>query len=59
MVVGSGDIVLMLPWLIAYARRGDLRPWRVAQEASEEVKLERASSTCRHARGVKVAARHL
>ncbi|CAN0518643.1 unnamed protein product, partial [Laminaria digitata] len=45
--------------LIAYTRRGDLRQRDAAQEASEEAKLERASSACRHAGGVKVPARNL
>ena len=53
------DIVLFLPWLMAYKRRRDSRQRDAAREASEEAKLERASSACRHAEGVKVAARTL
>ena len=40
-------------------RGGDSRPRDAAHEASEEAKLERASSACRHAGGAKVAARNL
>ena len=53
-LVGSGDIVLALPWLIVYTRREDLRQRHAAQEASIEAKFERASSE-----GVEVAARSL
>ena len=49
----SGDAVLLLPWLIAYTKREGLIQRDAAQEASEEAKLERASSACRHAGGVK------
>ena len=55
-LVESGDIVLLLPWLMAFTRGRDSRPRDAALEASEEAKLERASSACRHAGGVKVAA---
>ena len=58
-LVESGDIVLLLPWLMAFTRGRDSRPRDAALEASEEAKLERASSACRHAGGVKVAARNL
>ena len=51
--------MLLLPWLMAFTRGGDSRPRDAAHEASEEAKLERASSACRHAGGVKVAARNL
>ena len=51
--------MLPLLWLMAFIRGGDSRPRDAAQEASEEAKLERASSACRHAGGVKVAARDL
>ena len=51
--------MLLLPWLIAYTRREGLRQRDAAQEASEEAKLERASSACRHAGGAKVVARNL
>ena len=52
-------VVLLLPWVIAYTRREGLRQRDAAPEASEEEKLERASSGCRHAGGVKVEARYL
>ena len=55
----SGDIVLLLPSLMAFTGVGDCRQRDAAQEASEEKKLERASSACSQARGVKVAARNL
>ena len=55
----SGDIVFLFPWLMAYTRRRDSGQRDAANEASEEAKLERASWTCRHAGGVKVAARIL
>ena len=55
-LVESSDIVLLLPWLMAFTREGDSRQWDAAQEASEEEKLERASSMCNHAGGVRVAA---
>lgn len=55
-MVKSGDIVLLLPWLMAYTRRGDLRQRDAAQEALEEAQLERAWSPCRHTGGTKVAA---
>ena len=58
-LVEREDIVFLLLWLMAYTRRGDLRQRDAAQEASEEAKLGRASSACRHAGGVKVAARNL
>ena len=58
-LVESGDIVLLLPWLMAFTRGRDSRPRDAALEASEEAELERASSACRHAGGVKVAARNL
>ena len=35
-VVESGDIVLLLPWLMAYTRRRDSRQRDAASEASEE-----------------------
>ena len=55
-LVESGNIVLLLPWLMAYTRRRDSRQQDAAHEASEEAELERASSACRHAGGVEVAA---
>ena len=55
----SGDIVLLLPSLMAFTGVGDCRQRDAAQEASEEKKLERASSACSHAGGVKVAACNL
>ena len=58
-LVESGGIVLLLGWLMAYTRLRDSRQQDAAHEASEEAKLERASSVCRHAGGVKVAARIL
>ena len=58
-LVESGDIVLLLPWVMAFTRGGDSRPRDAAHEASEEAKLERASSACRDAGGVKVVARNL
>ena len=55
----SGDIVLLFPWLMTYTTRENSTQ-RDAAQASEEVKLERASSlACRHARGVRVPARTL
>ena len=51
--------MLLLPWLIAYTRRGDLSQRDAAQETSDEAKLERASSAYCHTRGVKVAALNL
>ena len=58
-LVESGDIVLLRPWLMAFTRGRDSRPRDDALEASEEAKLERASSACHNAGGVKVAARNL
>ena len=58
-MVESGDIVVLLPWLTAFTGRRDSRPRDAAVEGLEEAKLERASSTCRHAGGVEVAARNL
>ena len=58
-IVDIGDIVLLLPWLVAFTRGGDSRQRDATQQASEEEKLERASSACSHAVGVKVAARKL
>ena len=57
-LVESGDMALLLPWLTAFTRVRDSRQRDTAQGASEE-KLERASSACRHAGEVKVAARTL
>ena len=57
-LVESGDIVLLLPWLLAFTRGRDSGR-DAALEASEEGKLQRASSVCRHAGGLKVAARNL
>ena len=48
-LVESGDMVLLLPWLMSHTRRRDSRQRDAANEASEEVQLERASSACRHA----------
>lgn len=50
--------MLMLPWLIAHTKRGDLRQRDAVQEASEEVRLERTPSACRHEGEVKVTARN-
>ena len=58
-LVESGDIVLLLPWLMAFTRGRKSRPSDAALEASEEAKLDRASSACHHAAGVKLAARNL
>ena len=51
--------MLLLPWLMEFTRGGDFRLRDAAYEASEEAKLERASSACRDAGGVKVVARNL
>ena len=56
-LVLSGDIALLLPWPMAFTKGRE--PRDAALEASEEAKLERASSACPHAGGVKVAARNL
>ena len=58
-LVESGDIVLLLPWLMAFTRVGNSRPRDAAHEASEEAKLERTSLACRRAGGIKVAAHTL
>ena len=58
-LVESRDIVLLLPWLIAFTRGGDLRQQDAAQDTSEEVKLERALSAGCHTGGVKVTAHNL
>lgn len=58
-LVESEDIVLLLPWLMAFSSGWDYRPRDAPREASEETKLERATSACRHAGGVKMAARNL
>ena len=58
-MVERGDIVLPLLWLMAFIRGGDSRPRDAAQEASEEAKLERISSTRRDTGGVKLAAGNL
>ena len=42
-LVESGDIVLLLPWIMSYTRRMDSRQRDAANETSEEAKLERAS----------------
>ena len=55
----SGDIVLLLPWLMAYTKRRDSRQRDAAYEASKEAKLKLASFACRQAGGVKVAAHTL
>lgn len=55
----SSDIVLLLPSLMAYAKRGDTRQLDAAQKASEKAKLHRASSACLFAWGVKIAARKI
>ena len=55
----SRDVVLLLPWLVAFSRGGDSRQRDAPQEASEKEKLERASSECRHTGAAKVAARKL
>ena len=52
-LVESGDIVLLLSWLMTFTRGGDSRSRDATHEAPEEAKLERASSACRHAGGVK------
>lgn len=46
--VESGDIVLLLllSWLMAYARRGDTGPNNPAYNTSKEAKRYRASSAC-------------
>ena len=43
---------MVLPWLMRFTRGGDSRQRDTAQEASDEEKLERASSVCSHAGGV-------
>ena len=48
-LVENGDIVLLLPWLMTFSRGGDSRQRDAGQEAPEEEKLERASSSCRYA----------
>ena len=53
----SGDIMLLLPWLMPFTG-GSSRQRDGPQEASDE-KLERAILTCSHAGGVKGAARNL
>ena len=58
-LVESGDIVFLLLWLTTFSRGRDSRPRDAALEDSEEAKLERTSSACRHAGGIKVAARNL
>ena len=58
-LVENGDAVSLLPWMMAYTRRGGARQRDAAQEASKEAQLERASSACRHTGGVKVASRTL
>ena len=51
--------MLLLPWLMAFSHSGDSRQRDAAQQASLEEKLERASSVCRHAGGIDVAALNL
>ena len=51
--------MLLLLWLKAYTRRVDLRQRDAAQGESDEAKLERVSSACRHAGRLKMAARNL
>ena len=58
-LVESGVILLLLLWLVAFTRGRDSRSRDAALVASEEAKLERASSACHHTGGVKVAARNL
>ena len=58
-VGGERGQLLPLPWLIAFTRGEDSMQRAAVQEASEEEKLERASSMCSHAGGVKEAARNL
>ena len=57
-LVESRDIVLRVPWLIAFTKGGYSRQRDAAQEASEENSLSRAPSVCRHVGGVNVAARN-
>ena len=42
----SGDIVLLLPWLMGFTRGRDSGPRDAALEASKEAKLKRVSSAC-------------
>ena len=58
-LAGNGDVVLLLSWLMAFTRVGDVRPRDAAHDPSEESKLKRESSACRHVAGVSVAARDL
>ena len=58
-LVESGDVLFLLLWLVAFTRGRNSWPRDAALEASDEAKLERASSACRYAGGVKVAARNL
>ena len=55
--VERGDITLLLPWLMGYARRTSARRSDSAREATDEAKVKRASSACRHPGCVAVAAR--
>ena len=57
--VERGDITLLLPWLMGYTRRASARRSDLAHEATDEAKLKRASSACRHPGGVTVATRSL
>ena len=58
-LVESGDIGLLLPWLMEFSTGGDSRQRDAPREDSEEEKLVRSSSACSHAGGPKVAARSL
>ena len=58
-LVDSADIVLVIRGVMAFTEGRDSRRRDAVLEAWAEAKLERASSACRRAGGVKVAARHL
>lgn len=55
----SGDIVLVLPWSMAFTTAGDFKQRGATHEAVQDVKPERAPSACCHAGGVELTARNL
>ena len=54
-----GDLTLLLPCLMEYTRRISTRQIGQAREETDADMFKRASSACRHRRGVTVAARSL
>lgn len=55
-LVKSGDMVLLLlPWLMVYARRSNLKRRDAAPEDSEEKEFEQTLSACRQAEEIEAS----